>query len=67
MIAEDAQVHKSLGSIEAKVDILLLNSSAQEKRLSSVEHRQWTVAGAVAVFVALVAPRFREYLGPIFG
>lgn len=67
MEPNDPTVHRLLGSIEAKVDILLLNSAAHEKRLSSVEHRQWTVAGAVAVFVAIAAPKFREYLGPLFG
>lgn len=47
------ELQRSLGKIEAKVDILLERSSSQDKRISAVEKKVWwsTGVGAVLAFI----------------
>lgn len=42
-------VQRTLGQIEAKVDILLARSDAYDKRISAVEKRVWYASGASAI------------------
>lgn len=42
-------IQRSLGQIEAKVDILLSRTDAYDKRIGAVEKRVWWASGASAV------------------
>lgn len=46
-------VQRSLGQIEAKVDILLSRSDAFDKRIAAVEKKVWYASGASAVLAFL--------------
>lgn len=49
-------VQRSLGQIEAKVDILLERTAAFEGRIGAVEKKVWWSSGAAAV-IAFIATR----------
>ncbi|MDE5451346.1 hypothetical protein GWE18_00450 [Bradyrhizobium sp. CSA112] len=42
-------IQRSLGRVEAKVDLLLDRESANNKRISAVEKKVWYASGASAV------------------
>lgn len=50
-------IQRSLGQIEAKVDILLSRTDAYDKRISAVEKKVWYASGASAV-LAYIATNF---------
>jgi hypothetical protein len=52
-----------LGSIDGKVDILLAHSAAHEKRIASVEKRQWFSSGAIAFGVTMLIPQVKSFFG----
>lgn len=47
-------VQRSLGQIEAKVDILLERTSAYEKRIGAIEKKVWWSSGAAAIIAFVV-------------
>ena len=48
------ELQRSMGRVEAKVDLLLERSGTYDKRLSAVEKKVWYASGASAV-VAFIA------------
>lgn len=46
-------LERTVGSIDAKVDILLERTGGFDKRLSAVEKKVWWASGASAVLVFL--------------
>ena len=57
------EAHELLGRIDAKVDILLVRSEKQDRRLNIVEKRQYVSAGVISACVALVLPHIKAFLG----
>ena len=49
------EVQRSLGSIEAKLDILIEKSTAHDKRISAVERSAYAIKAVAGVFMALLA------------
>lgn len=52
-----------LGSIDGKVNILVERSASHDRRISSVERRQWFSSGAIAFAVAMLVPQFKAMFG----
>lgn len=50
------ELQRSLGRVEAKVDILLERSALSDKRIGAIEKRVWWASGASAV-IAFVATK----------
>lgn len=50
-------IQRSMGRVEAKVDLLLERTGGFEKRISSVEKKVWYASGASAV-IAFIATNF---------
>jgi hypothetical protein len=55
------EVHRSLGQIEAKVDILLTRSDIYDKRLNTVEKKMWWSSGAAAVIAFIATNILRQH------
>lgn len=53
---EMMELHQTVGRIEAKVDVLLID----RRRLDAVEKRQWISIGGLGVALALLMPKIRE-------
>lgn len=49
------EVQRSLGNIEAKLDILIAQSSAHDKRISAVERSAYAIKAIAGVFMAVLA------------
>ena len=59
--AETGHINRSLGRVEGKIDLILTEIQAMNKRhddlegrVVKVEHKQWWAAGAGAAVVALI-------------
>jgi hypothetical protein len=49
-----AELHRAIGRLESKVDILLARDDAFDRRLAKVEHKVTWFSGAAAVIGAAV-------------
>lgn len=63
MSEDTTLLHEGLGRVEAKVDVLLERTAAQDYRLRVVERKQWFTSGSIAVAVALLVPKIKAFLG----
>lgn len=64
---ENDTLHIMIGRIDANVQALVRNSAAHDARITTVERRQWVTSGGIAVAVAILMPKVRAFLGPVFG
>ena len=70
----DTEIHRSFGRVEGKIDLILAQNSAHERRLdaldtriSKVEGRLMYGAGAIAVLSSLFAVLVKPLLTKLFG
>lgn len=61
--ATEASILTSLGSLHAKVDILVDAKSSHDKRIASVERKQWMISGGVAFAMVFLVGKFKTLMG----
>lgn len=49
------ELHRAMGRVESKMDLVLERTAGHEKRLSKVERMQWWASGAVGVVAFFAA------------
>lgn len=59
----EATLLQKVGSIDAKVEVLLQHAEKHDKRVTSIERKMWWSSGAVGAVAAIVVPKLRTVFG----
>jgi hypothetical protein len=59
----ESDIIRSIGRVEAKVDMMIDRFDKLDDRAHSIEKKQWYHTGALAVAAAFLLPKIRAFAG----